>query len=262
MTAVRFRGTALESENYPEVRNMVVCRYPDLQTLYPSVEEMQNRVAEQMKQFAEQMELANMNPIQPDEMNDSRQSGNDELTALENMESDSLTAARACLVANEIRSEVHVKNAEAVHVNHRHGLEEYYQVNVVIDGPTLTGNILDRFEEDYNIEAQRPQATEEGNLLMQYRVPDVEVNEADVTGNEAILKDEKKPLAGDLNREDEDLTKVSGVGHTKEAMLKNAGYHTIGDLADANQSDIASVVDIGNALAARIKADIGYEVTR
>ncbi|QLH78158.1 hypothetical protein HZS55_12960 [Halosimplex rubrum] len=58
------------------------------------------------------------------------------------------------------------------------------------------------------------------------------------------------------NRE-EDLTKVSGVGLVEEARLRREGYTTVEDLQVATQSDLSSVDGIGNALAARIKADVG-----
>ncbi|MFD1689860.1 helix-hairpin-helix domain-containing protein, partial [Halolamina salifodinae] len=58
------------------------------------------------------------------------------------------------------------------------------------------------------------------------------------------------------NRE-EDLTTVSGVGLVEEARLRREGYTTMEDLQAATQSDLASVDGIGNALAARVKTDVG-----
>lgn len=57
---------------------------------------------------------------------------------------------------------------------------------------------------------------------------------------------------------EDDLTKVSGVGTNKADELQLAGYSTIDDLREASQSELADVESIGNALAARIKADVGF----
>lgn len=53
-----------------------------------------------------------------------------------------------------------------------------------------------------------------------------------------------------------DLTDISGVGEEKADALREAGYETVADLHDADQDDLAEVEGIGNALAARIKADV------
>lgn len=53
------------------------------------------------------------------------------------------------------------------------------------------------------------------------------------------------------------LTDVSGIGETKAKTLYDAGYETKADLQKASQSDLSDVDTIGNALAARIKADVG-----
>jgi large subunit ribosomal protein L32e len=55
----------------------------------------------------------------------------------------------------------------------------------------------------------------------------------------------------------EELTEVSGVGEEKAEALRAAGFDTVADLERAGQSDLADVEGIGNALAARIKADVG-----
>lgn len=51
--------------------------------------------------------------------------------------------------------------------------------------------------------------------------------------------------------------KISGVGSRKTIQLCEAGYESIGDLQRSSHSEIAEVDGIGNALAARIKADVG-----
>ena len=54
-----------------------------------------------------------------------------------------------------------------------------------------------------------------------------------------------------------DLTDISGVGGSKADALREAGYEAVSDLRSADQDDLAAIEGIGNALAARIKADVG-----
>lgn len=61
-------------------------------------------------------------------------------------------------------------------------------------------------------------------------------------------------MADDVPQEVED---ISGVGPSKAETLKEAGYDSVEDLKAASQSELADVDGIGNALAARIKADVG-----
>ena len=55
------------------------------------------------------------------------------------------------------------------------------------------------------------------------------------------------------------LTDVAGVGESKAAVLIDAGYRTVNDLRRASRSELAEIDGIGNALAARMKADVGNE---
>ncbi|GAB7093071.1 50S ribosomal protein L32e [Halolamina litorea] len=55
----------------------------------------------------------------------------------------------------------------------------------------------------------------------------------------------------------EEIEDISGVGPSKAETLSEAGYDSIEDLKAASQSELADVEGIGNALAARIKADVG-----
>ncbi|WP_435333469.1 50S ribosomal protein L32e [Haloarchaeobius sp. TZWWS8] len=55
----------------------------------------------------------------------------------------------------------------------------------------------------------------------------------------------------------QELEDISGVGAAKAEALRDAGYETVEDIKKASQSDLAEVEGIGNALAARIKADVG-----
>ena len=54
-----------------------------------------------------------------------------------------------------------------------------------------------------------------------------------------------------------ELTDISGVGPAKAEALEAAGYESVDDVRRASQSELAEVDGIGNALAARIKADVG-----
>jgi large subunit ribosomal protein L32e len=57
--------------------------------------------------------------------------------------------------------------------------------------------------------------------------------------------------------EPETLEDISGVGPSKAEALEAAGYESVEDVKAASQSELAEVDGIGNALAARIKADVG-----
>ena len=55
----------------------------------------------------------------------------------------------------------------------------------------------------------------------------------------------------------QELEDISGVGPSKAESLREAGYETVEDVKAASQSELAQVEGVGNALAARIKADVG-----
>ncbi|MFP8956985.1 50S ribosomal protein L32e [Natrialbaceae archaeon A-CW3] len=62
--------------------------------------------------------------------------------------------------------------------------------------------------------------------------------------------------------EPQTLEDISGVGGSKADALREAGFETIDDVKAASQDELAEAEGIGNALAARIKADVGdLEVT-
>ena len=66
----------------------------------------------------------------------------------------------------------------------------------------------------------------------------------------------------DENDEPQELEDISGVGESKAEALREAGFDSIEDVKEADQDDLAEADGIGNALAARIKADVGdLEVT-
>lgn len=53
------------------------------------------------------------------------------------------------------------------------------------------------------------------------------------------------------------LTEISGVGPRKAQQLRNGGFDSIPRIRAASQRDLSRCNGIGNALAARIKADVG-----
>jgi large subunit ribosomal protein L32e len=60
-----------------------------------------------------------------------------------------------------------------------------------------------------------------------------------------------------MSDEFEELEDISGVGASKADSLREAGYETIEDVKAASQSELSDVEGVGNALAARVKADVG-----
>jgi len=59
------------------------------------------------------------------------------------------------------------------------------------------------------------------------------------------------------DEEIQEIEDIGGVGPSKADALREAGYESIEDLKAASQSELADIDGIGNALAARIKADVG-----
>jgi large subunit ribosomal protein L32e len=53
------------------------------------------------------------------------------------------------------------------------------------------------------------------------------------------------------------LEDISGVGESKAEALRAAGFESVADVKEADQDDLAEAEGVGNALAARIKADVG-----
>ena len=64
-------------------------------------------------------------------------------------------------------------------------------------------------------------------------------------------------MADDETDEYNELTDISGVGDSKADALREAGYETVDDVRGASQDELAEIDGVGNALAARIKADVG-----
>ncbi|WP_246984284.1 50S ribosomal protein L32e [Halorientalis marina] len=90
---------------------------------------------------------------------------------------------------------------------------------------------------------------EEAEAEVEEDAPAEDEGEADESESTDDAEDEADEL--------EDLTDISGVGNSKAAALEGAGYRTVDDVRGASQDELAEVDGIGNALAARIKADVG-----
>ncbi|WP_135304332.1 50S ribosomal protein L32e [Haloarcula amylovorans] len=74
---------------------------------------------------------------------------------------------------------------------------------------------------------------------------------------EQAESDEESETDDGEEEEELELTDISGVGDSKAESLREAGFDTVDDVRAADQSALAEVDGIGNALAARIKADVG-----
>ncbi|RQH00445.1 50S ribosomal protein L32e [Natrarchaeobius oligotrophus] len=69
-----------------------------------------------------------------------------------------------------------------------------------------------------------------------------------------------EPETDDVATEDDgpqELEDISGVGASKADALRDAGFESIQDVKEADQDELAEAEGVGNALAARIKADVG-----
>ena len=85
---------------------------------------------------------------------------------------------------------------------------------------------------------------------------DVDETEATESVTEADDADEAD-ADDDSEAEFASLEEISGVGPSKADALREAGYESIDDVRAASQAELSDVDGIGNALAARIKADVG-----
>ena len=89
---------------------------------------------------------------------------------------------------------------------------------------------------------------------------DEDDEDEDEDDEEAVV-DEEDDVADEPGVDDEevieDLTDISGVGQAKADALREAGVETVADIQELTQEELADIEGIGNALAARIKADVG-----
>ena len=92
---------------------------------------------------------------------------------------------------------------------------------------------------------------------------DADEADTDVDGTEGTDADGADVDETDVEEsepEDEgpsELEDIAGVGASKAEALREAGFGSVDAVRGASQSELADVEGIGNALAARIKADVG-----
>ena len=100
-------------------------------------------------------------------------------------------------------------------------------------------------------------ANEEG--LPQGDAPEADIESEQPHGGEPAEDPDQVAEEAEDEAEDEhaELTDISGVGPSKAESLREAGFEDVDAVRGADQSELADVSGIGNALAARIKADVG-----
>ncbi|MFB6162846.1 MAG: 50S ribosomal protein L32e [Halococcoides sp.] len=79
----------------------------------------------------------------------------------------------------------------------------------------------------------------------------------DDTSDASAESDDADDGSDDADDIPADLTDISGVSDDRADALRESGYDSVEAVAGAEQADLAEVEGIGNALAARIKADLG-----
>jgi len=79
----------------------------------------------------------------------------------------------------------------------------------------------------------------------------------DVDETEEVVDEADDVDEADAEAEFASLEEISGVGPSKADALREAGYESIDDVKAASQAELSDVDGVGNALAARIKADVG-----
>jgi large subunit ribosomal protein L32e len=107
-----------------------------------------------------------------------------------------------------------------------------------VDGTEDVEDIDEEVDETEDVDESDPETADE--------------TEGVETGDEAEEVDE--------DADDDALTSlegISGVGPSKADALREAGYESIADVKAASQAELSDVDSVGNALAARIKADVG-----
>ena len=94
---------------------------------------------------------------------------------------------------------------------------------------------------------------------------EADADEADIDGTEGTDADADEANVDGTDVEESEpedegpagLEDIAGVGGSKADALREAGYGSVDAVRGASQSELADVEGIGNALAARIKADVG-----
>ncbi|GGN97329.1 MULTISPECIES: 50S ribosomal protein L32e [Haloarcula] len=93
--------------------------------------------------------------------------------------------------------------------------------------------------------------------LTQGGAPEDDVESEQPLDGEPAEDADQRAEEADSEAEEMELTDISGVGDAKADSLREAGFETVDDVRAADQSALAEVSGVGNALAARIKADVG-----
>ena len=104
-------------------------------------------------------------------------------------------------------------------------------------------------------EPSTSEANADEEALPQDVQPDPDVESEDPNAGEAAEDPDERAGEAEDGTDERDLTDIGGVGTARAEELRSAGFETVADLAAADEADIADAV--GNALAARIKADVG-----
>jgi large subunit ribosomal protein L32e len=93
-----------------------------------------------------------------------------------------------------------------------------------------------------------------------YKMDDVTLEDVSIDAEEIVdeLEETRKHnFMGPKSNEEKKVADISGVSRKKATRLREAGYGSIEEIREAEQHELADVRSIGNALAARIKADVG-----
>ncbi|ERG95037.1 MAG: ribosomal protein L32E [Haloquadratum walsbyi J07HQW2] len=121
--------------------------------------------------------------------------------------------------------------------------------------------MADEHDEDTNEQPDDPEVNSDSDQNSQEDTSstDVDTNtDADTDSNTDTIESESEPESESETTDDTDsFEDISGVGSDRAESLREAGYESFEDIRAASQSALADIDGIGNALAARIKADVG-----
>lgn len=91
--------------------------------------------------------------------------------------------------------------------------------------------------------------------LRRLREKEVEWEKEEEAETEAEAEEQEE--SGEESQFPDELTDIDGVYETKAEALRDEGYEAIEDLRGATQDEIAETEGVGEALATRIKAEVG-----
>jgi large subunit ribosomal protein L32e len=109
-------------------------------------------------------------------------------------------------------------------------------------------------EDNEEVEEQTEDEQEQTEETTESNDEEAKASEEPTEDEETATPSEDEEVGPDDTVE---LTDISGVGEAKADALRDAGFETVEDVKATEQSELADVEGIGNALAARIKADVG-----